>query len=297
MDLALHIGAHRTGTTSLQQGLRKAAEALAPAGVTVWGPDQMRVPGRHHHARNLRRAASDPEAARAAAAARDEVAAALAALVRGGCRRLVISEENLLGTMEGNFAAAALYPHAARNLAAARDLLGRAPGEVVLAVRDYAGYWTSAYAQCVLMREMPAFDGPALTASARGWPDVVADVAASFPEARLTVLGYGADCAAEVLEALLPGGLAGSVRLPARQSNAALSARGLRKFAALRRRTGPFDPARRRATVTEMRKIGGPPFQPFDDAEVEALSARFEEDWSRIAGLGVRLVGRGEVVR
>ena len=297
MELALHIGAHRTGTTSLQQGLRKAAEALAAAGVTVWGPDQMRVPGRHHHARNLRRAGTDPEAARAAAGARAEVAAAQAALMRGGCKRLVVTEENLLGTMEGNLASAALYPHAASNLAAARDLLGRVPGEVVLAVRDYAGYWTSAYAQCVLMREMPPFDAPALTAAPRGWPEVVADVAAVFPEAWLTVLLYGPGCAAEVLEALLPGGLAGAVRLPARASNAALSARGLRKFAALRRRTGPFDPARRRATVTEMRKIGGPPFQPFNARDVRLLAARFEDDWERIAGLGVRVASPGEAAR
>lgn len=297
MDLALHIGAHRTATTSLQQGLRKADGILAAAGVAFWGPETMRRPGRGDHARNLRRAATDAAAASAAAAAREAAARDIAAQAAAGRRLLLISEENLLGTMEGNFAAAALYPNAARNLAAARDLLGRAPDAVFLALRDYAGYWASAYAHCVLLREMPPFDGPALAASARGWPEVVADVAAVFPDAHVTVWQHGPGAAGAALAAMLPGALGGAVALPRRQANAALTARGLDRFAALRRRSGPFDAAARRAAVTELRAVGGPPFRPFSKAEQRLLDARYRDDWRAVATMGVRVLTPEEAAR
>jgi hypothetical protein len=298
MELALHIGVHRTATTSLQQTLGKASAELAAAGMAFWGPDTMRVPGRRDHARNLRRAAEDAAARAAAEAARQDVAGALAALAGGGIGRLLVSEENLIGTMEGNFAAGALYPNAGRNLAAAADLFGRPPSEVFLGIRDYAGWWASAYAQCVVLREMPPFEAERIAASARGWPEVAEDVAAALPGARMTLWRHGPGAPEAALAAMLPAPLAGRVVLRGRRANAALSARGLVRLAARRRREGGFDPAARRAAVSALRDAGGPPFRPFPPDLAAALADRFERDWARVSRMpGVRVIGQGEAVR
>ncbi|MCX7644330.1 MAG: hypothetical protein N2Z62_03410 [Rhodobacteraceae bacterium] len=299
MELALHIGAHRTATTSLQQALGMASAELAAAGTAFWGPEAMRLPGRRDHARNLRRAAADPAAREAAEAARREVARALAGLAGAGIGRLLVSEENLIGTMEGNFAAAALYPNAARNLAAAADLFGGPPAEVFLGLRDYAGWWASAYAQCVVLREMPPFDAGRIAASARGWPEVAEEVRATFPQARLTLWRHGPGAAEAALAAMLPAPLAGRVVLHGRRANAALSARGLRRFTARRRRAGGFDAAARRAAVAELGEAGGPPLRPFPAEAEAALAERFERDWARICRMpGVRVLApQGEAVR
>ena len=42
MDILLHVGAHRTGTTSFQRYLADHADPIAAQGTCVWGPRQTR---------------------------------------------------------------------------------------------------------------------------------------------------------------------------------------------------------------------------------------------------------------
>ena len=42
MDIILHLGAHRTATTSFQHYLRANAAGLGAAGIGVWGPETTR---------------------------------------------------------------------------------------------------------------------------------------------------------------------------------------------------------------------------------------------------------------
>ena len=110
MDLILHLGAHRTGTTALQKVLQARRRLLKLSGVQVLGPSALRSTG-------------------------------WALPDRGaGISRAVLSDENLIGTMFGNFTSSALYPRAAVKLAELAERVWVAPHGMFFALRSYADY-------------------------------------------------------------------------------------------------------------------------------------------------------------
>lgn len=142
LSITLHIGAHKTATTHLQNSLAAAAQDLAATGVMFYGPRDFRwgkptlqerfdIGNRPQDARPL----SNPDA--------------LVDLVQGG-HRVVLSEENFSGTLLNGFGKMRrpLYPDLPRRLSllAARA----APLDVVLGIRNPAHILNSAYSQLVL---------------------------------------------------------------------------------------------------------------------------------------------------
>jgi hypothetical protein len=156
VDLVLHIGAHRTGTTSLQQFLRRNATLLEKAGIQLSYPPY----------------------------SRNQALFGLQ-LTRS---RAVVSEENILGTMEENILTGRLYPSVTKNLGKHNRLLKQAD-KVFVSVRSYDQWWTSVIAFC-------ASKGFALPDRAhidmiakltRTWNDVVDDIVAAAPQAEIIV--------------------------------------------------------------------------------------------------------------
>lgn len=184
--ITLHLGAHRTGTTALQHLLARNATFLTARGVTVWGPARTRDgllsgvvgdPGRANSNRNV----MAHRAAGRVAMLRNELAAA-------GMRRLVVSDENLLGGLRENLLLGRLYPSAGARVARVAMAL---PGvdHVALSIRSPDAWWTSVFAH-LMTRGFAPPDRATLDAilrARRGWRDVIADVAAALPGARLTV--------------------------------------------------------------------------------------------------------------
>ena len=141
LSIGLHVGVHKTATTHLQRSVATvpATQALDEAGVRFCGPRQFRwgapslftrfgIPVRPHG----KRAAADP--------------AALDALC-GDARRLVLSEENFIGT-PGNRRGALhrpLYPDAARRVAALAARTG--PLDLFVAIRQPSTWANSTFAQ------------------------------------------------------------------------------------------------------------------------------------------------------
>lgn len=184
MQITLHLGAHRTASTFLQRGL--AATLPQADGVAVWVPQQRSkgraLPGGSPSERAVR----------------------LFDLRRRGVDHLIISEENLIGTMRGNLASGLLYPDIQAHLAPARDTLGPV-ARIGLAVRSYDEYWASALAyQIDRGAPMPT---PAqirsLAWQPRRWRDVIQSVAGLFPEADLMVWSYETHGAAPPVQALI----------------------------------------------------------------------------------------------
>uniref|UniRef100_UPI0035C84ABF hypothetical protein n=1 Tax=Palleronia sp. TaxID=1940284 RepID=UPI0035C84ABF len=156
--LVLHLGAHRTGTTFLQQFLRVNERALLAKGCQVVYPPKSRKSG-------------------------------LPPLLNG---LTVISEENYLGGMRGCVRTGTPYPFAAERLTQLPEPLASAD-MVYLSIRDLAEWWTSVIAFGVKMgHPLPT---PAalehLSRSQRGWVDVVEDILAALPTARLVVRDAG----------------------------------------------------------------------------------------------------------
>lgn len=156
-QLVLHVGAHRTGTTALQQYMRQHEQALGAAGYRVAYP---------------------PKSRREAPPALGETP-------------WVVSEENYLGSMGGCVRACALYPTAEKHLTALPEAL-RAADVVYLSIRDLATWWTSAIAFGVKMGQ--ALPGPSvidrIVEGTRSWVDVVEAVRTAFPHARIVVRDF-----------------------------------------------------------------------------------------------------------
>lgn len=186
LEIVLHIGAHRTATTSLQRLGRDQAEGLAGQGVTFWGPQVTRPnllpavqPGRARSAAMTRRAAG-----------RLRLKCAQAGL--SGTQVLILSDENMLGTPQGNLTAGRLYPGAGERLARIGAALRGQVRRVVLSLRGQEPYWCSVLAMTVARgHNVPrARVLQTLAEARRSWRDVVTDVACALPEAELIVLPH-----------------------------------------------------------------------------------------------------------
>ncbi len=187
--ITLHLGAHRTATSSLQRMLDRDAVALNATGIAIWGPKRTRTglltgvmgdPGRREGRR-------DVQARRAAG----RVSMQRADLAADGVQRLVISDENMLGGLRENVLLGRLYPTVAARLHRLSDTLPGV-GRVCLSLRSPDAWWTSVFA-FLMTRGFAPPDRATLDAilqARRGWRDVIHDVAGAFPDAELVVWSY-----------------------------------------------------------------------------------------------------------
>lgn len=192
MDVILHLGAHRTATTTLQMYLARNALALARAGVAVWTPDRTRnglFAGLVQRPQDITLLDE-----RRAHRSMGVIAVEMARLEQAGTRRLIVSEENMLGTLRNNLREGLLYPLLDERARRFRDAFGARLRGLALSVRSYEGYWSSALAFAVAQgRPLPTgAEVAALTRGQRGWPSVIGDIAAIFPGIPLTVWPFEA---------------------------------------------------------------------------------------------------------
>ncbi|WP_368187268.1 hypothetical protein [Aestuariibius sp. HNIBRBA575] len=187
MDIALHLGAHRTGTTTFQSYLRANADGLQRAGITAWTPKRTRhgfFNGLIRNARNEQFSAIS-ESIRSTGLIRIE----LERMERRQMRFLIVSEENMIGSMHSNIRAGALYPNLSvrleRFLPAFEDRCVR----IGLAIRSLDAYWASTYAYAVEMgRPWPTpSDLDRVVTHPRTWRDVIQDAAAVLPNVQFRV--------------------------------------------------------------------------------------------------------------
>lgn len=263
MDVTLHVGAHRCATTTFQAYLRANALALHGMGIGVWGPRRTRG-GLFRGVLPLTGMATDP---RPADRARGRIALALARSAQAGLHRVVVTDENVLGTPRANLRLATLYPGLADRLARFDAAFGGAVTDVVLTVRSPECYWTSLLTY-VLMRGTP-MPAPALmeriAASERSWREVIEEVAAAMPRARLTVLTF--ERFASRPEAQLAA-MTGLARPPLRMARERLNAS--LPLPALRASVTPAVAARLPA--------GQGPWQPFDARQQARMRERHADD-------------------
>ncbi|WP_299301674.1 hypothetical protein [uncultured Litoreibacter sp.] len=216
MEICLHLGAHRTGSTSLQMFLNANRKTLARDRMSIWGPGRTRSGLFAGLVRdpNLVQPCDEATAERSIGRIRMEISRAS----QNGMRRLVISEENMIGTMAHNFRRSRLYSQTHPRLSRFAPAFAGHQVRIGLAVRSYDNYWASALA--FRIKAGAAFPTEAdldrLTTQPRRWRHVIADVASVFPDAKIAVWPFEAwsDQPAPQLGALsgrvLPRGLSGN---------------------------------------------------------------------------------------
>lgn len=214
----------------------------------------------------------------------------LAAAIASGDRAVVISEETMLGVIDRSIMTGeGLYPESGRRVRALRRLLGRADVRPVVAVRNYADWFASAYATVIRRRplEFPEPLAAAWSALPRGWPEIVSDVIQAFGQCdvvRFDDLKWDKEI---MLRALTPGEVD---RLPRNRVRffPSMSAAAIRELAMWREANRKFDTDELNAMIERHR--GTPGLKPFTEADRAMLDDRYAADLERLKALGADFV-------
>ncbi len=189
MDIVLHLGAHRTGTTTFQTFLKDKAEGLDQAGIAVWRPAQTRkgmfdglVPNPMNRAwrKNMQERAEG------------RVQIQLSQQIAQGHHTLLVSDENMMGSIIGNLRHGSLYPAAGERMARYLRAFGGQVDRVVLTIRSLDTFWASSMSHAVTRGRPVASQRKIddLVKARRGWRDVIMDVACALPDTTLTVMPF-----------------------------------------------------------------------------------------------------------
>lgn len=276
----VHLGVHKTGTTFLQANLEANRQRLEARGVDVLLPDQLR--------------ALDPRPLEGVSWLRSRVRGPTwrdlvepVAPLLNGRRVVLISEENLLGG-PGDVIRGSFYEHRIAAFRAVGRLARRAEVRVVLAIRSLDTFLPSAYSQ--MLQHAPAPEGGFDRVRARvrrkppSWAEVVDVARRHLGSAQVVVCTYedlrGNE--EEMLTVLTDG-----VEMPVRRSEIPGDTRSA-TWAGIRAAERLRIPMPHDDRVQTVRRLygshaGGPPFQPFDDAEVHRLQELYLRDLRAIA--------------
>ncbi len=187
MDVILHLGAHRTGTTTLQTYLESNRDNLNEIGTEFWGPNRTRS-GLFSGLIKTPDGIS-PDAMRRGARSLGLIRIEMNRLDLAGGKSLIVSEENMIGVMRNNLITGLLYPDAKTRLDRFAEAFGFRCRRITLSIRSYEKYWASVLA-FMLQQGWKAPDASALdrlVTQPRRWRDVISDVASVFPAAELVV--------------------------------------------------------------------------------------------------------------
>lgn len=150
MTIRVHIGAHKTASTEIQQALRSVRPRLEEHGMGYVGPRGLRgdwiqlIPAMF-------------------GTNEDDRKQAITRLKRWLARydNHLISEENIIGTLPRHALLGKenqLYPFAERNIQSLRKLMKNPEIELFLAIRDPASFITSAYGQIMRQQALTGID-------------------------------------------------------------------------------------------------------------------------------------------
>ena len=142
-SIALHIGAHKTASSHLQNVLYRNREMLSDEGVRVYGPGYLRIQGRNLAAMfGLSWSESPPP--------RRKPHDQLKFLAKGRAR-LVFTEENFVGQLvdTNGRTTLPLYPSGPARVAEIVEKWAPVETQLFVAIRNPASFMASAYSQAL----------------------------------------------------------------------------------------------------------------------------------------------------
>jgi len=188
MKVILHIGAHRCATRSFQNYMTRKGDSLSQYGIASLGPERTRKGLLH----GIRPGALSVTGRDPVQRARGRIALQLAALRDAGTAALVISDANMLGTLEQNLSLGQLYPGAGEHLSRLDHAFDGVVSDVMLTIRSPETFWASALStRLEHALRMPNGRMLARIAEAtRSWRDVIHDIYCALPGARIRVFAH-----------------------------------------------------------------------------------------------------------
>lgn len=186
MDVILHIGAHRTASTSFQTYMRENAHRLSRDGIGFWGPRRTRNGGVFS---GILPVPSHVPPARQFMLARGRVKTQSSLAHRAGCRALVVSDENMIGSPRENLRKGKVYPSIAYRTARYLEAFDGRVTRVALSIRSLENFWASQAAFAVErgFRVPTTDDLDRLVTSPRSWRDVITDLRDAAPDVEILV--------------------------------------------------------------------------------------------------------------
>ncbi len=247
----LHIGAHRTGTTSLQKFLKKNQANLLGNDIQCIVPPDTR--DGHLNSTNL------------------------------SASRVIISEENMLGTMEANYFSASMYPKVSEKLNRYDKLISK-DALIFLSVRNYVDWWSSLLAFTIkngLGVPKPERISEIANLS-RNWVDVVHGLRSFAKNSEIVVRDFSWKTENPKQQLRQVTGWKEFDDLPAERSYHNVSPNINSLIAALVERE-------RHEDIIQLPKTAY--YQPFASKEVERLDQKYLEDLEEISAIrGVKLL-------
>ena len=280
-SISLHLGAHKTATTYIQQALEQSSDALRARGVGYIPLGEMRPA--------ITRSIGLSGIARGRAARRvlDRYC---------DCRTLILSDENIPGLpVPGR--RGLYYPRRRFRVRRLLRKLPRADVRIFFAIRAYDSFVSSMYSE--IIRHSP-FVAPDLylkgvDIDAFDWRRVIASFVGMVGAERVTVWRHE-DLASvqDRLFDLLTAGHGECVQPPAEAVRPSLSTEAVARLVALQTHLAPFEI---RAQVEKVsrefpRGPGNPTFSAYDAERAAELRQRYARETSRLADdfPGIRLL-------
>lgn len=270
MKVILHVGAHRCATTTFQDYLRRNSGRLERRGIGFWGPRRTRN-GLFSGIQPGPGVATGRDLPRRAAG---RVQIQLTRSAGLGVGHLVVSDENMMGSVRMNLRMGALYCGVGERMARFAQVFGARATEVVLSVRALDAFWTSSlgYALARGCAVPPDTLFARLADHPRSWRDVIEDLACAMPNARIRVAPF--ETFAGRPEALLQAmtGTPGPKQHTRNWLNATLRLPELRKQIGAERAAGL--------------PVGDGRWVPFSPGQCAAMRGRYGEDLEWLAAGG-----------
>ncbi len=190
MDICLHLGAHRTGTTTFQRFMEQNSEVLLRRGISAVGPSKTRTGLLNGVIKNPEFATAEDD--RLARRAIGRVKLHIAQAAESGVQNFVLSEENLLGTMSQNMSSCYLYSQVRERLARVAPAFDGRQLTVGVGIRSYDAHWSSQLAFRIKGGSALPREGKLdrLSTQPRRWRHVVEDISLALPEAKIIVWAF-----------------------------------------------------------------------------------------------------------
>lgn len=272
----VHVGAHKTATTHLQETLTAVRGALAAQGLDYIPNPLLR---QRRFARTIWKRRPLARLPLVGPRHMREALEAVITPLRLGPDTVVLSEENILGIPD-QILRQPFYPQASQSIARLATLAGRAKLVLFLSIRGYDALLPSAYAESLKFRPPAAggFDADRLAARPPSWHELVQrihraapgvplriwrqeDYRANAPRIMLEVCGFELGPLPEIMDPSW-------TRSP--------TAEGIH---AAERLDPSLSMEERRERVGDLYAASeGDRFRPFSDAQQKALAARYLED-------------------
>ena len=283
MHIRLHIGAHKTATTHLQDFLEPHQEYLAGAGITY-------ISRRKFRSSRIRRQVEAAYLDTTSNIFPKKNLKTLFAENGYDSNRILISDEDIIGSSFNLIRA--MYPNHRLRLFPWRALLDEGKIEFYLSIRNYRDLLPSAYSQALrdgdIIPDFDIFRNHWLQAEP-SWYKLLLSLRKLLPDSKITVWSF--ERYIQHPEIILKEFTGLSFTNVMRNTPAETRRLSVEALDAVRKLDPALPKAERRRLIAQLAKtFAGSPFDPLSDNEKNILSERYRLDCEKIQSLGMKTI-------